>query len=300
MVQGFIGTLGPGVVRRGQQRFDERFRAMRQYVAVSCVLMLVGETPAQVVSYEGTSFPETESWERSTFCTPERLLAQGWLVQQVEPLECFDPPSGDRDSYVRSLSDFDGSGTFFVEWRVEADGPASEIPWGAPSALAVGSLGPVHYTFFIARDLAKLNRDNLLPIVFVQLAPGVPHTHRLELYGNKLYTWYIDGQAVDAGIPEGAFPSNTPSITWRARSAYVESVVRWDYIRYGVIPQDGSGDFNSDSLVDHQDYYFFHECLHRTAEIPDDPGCRWADMDASGAVDLLDFADFQVMFNAGE
>ncbi len=264
------------------------------------VFVVVPGTRAQVVSYEGTSFPNEVGWDRILYCTPERTLEESCLVHRVQPGECHPPPEGDQDNYLRPLSDFDGSQTFFVEWAVETDGPATEIPWGAPSAMAVGNLGGVRYTFFIARDLAKLNRDNLLPIVFVQLAPGVPHTHRLELYGDELYTWYIDGQAVDSGIPEGAFPSNTPSITWRARSAYVESVVRWDYIRYGVIPRDGSADFDSNSLIDHDDYYYFHECLHRTAEIPDDPGCRWADMDANGAVDLLDFADFQVMFTRSE
>ena len=87
-----------------------------------------------------------------------------------------------------SLEDFDGTPTFFVEWRIQTDGHRSEIVGVAPAALVAGSLGITNYHFTISRDQVRLIRDNLLPIVFVDVIPDVPHMYRLELYGNELYT----------------------------------------------------------------------------------------------------------------
>jgi hypothetical protein len=71
----------------------------------------------------------------------------------------------------------------------------------------------------------------------------------------------------------------------------------------GKIPEDGSGDYNSDAEVTLIDHYFFVDCL--TKDGPGifggpgedaGPGCRFADFDADSAVDLLDFAEFQNSF----
>ncbi len=268
------------------------------FQTATAILLLSAPGFAQVVSYEANSFPEPE-WERIVDCTPERWIEDGWLHQEVEALQC--DPVSDTDAYIRELGEFDGVATFFVEWRIEADGDRAEIPFGGPAALGSGSFGPVNYTFFIARDQAKLNRDNRLPIVFVDIQPGVPHTHRLELYGAERYVWYIDGEVVDSGRPEGQYPSNTPSMAWQARSRNLDSHVRWDYIRYGVIPEDGSGDYDSDDDVDQDDYYFFHECLAASGPgIDAGPGCRFADFDHDTDVDLDDFAAFQERFTESQ
>ncbi|MHC4065772.1 MAG: hypothetical protein ACYSUI_14920 [Planctomycetota bacterium] len=260
------------------------------------VLVAAGHVSADVVSYEATSFPGPE-WDRGRDCTPERWIEEGWLYQHLAPGECWAPPAGDREWYTRLIPEFDGVATFFVEWRLEADGDRSEITWGAPSALAAGSLGPVAYTFFIARDQAKLNRDNTLPIIYVDIEAGVPHTHRLELYGPDLYVWYIDGQVADSGVPEGSYPSNTPRITWGAKSAFLEATVKWDYVRYGTIPQPASGDYDSNGNVDLDDLYYFQECLSNSGpEVDAGPGCRFADFDDDTDVDLTDYAAFGSVF----
>ncbi len=180
------------------------------------------------------------------------------------------------------------------------------LPWGG-GALALGTNNGINYSFYIAGDQAKLNRDNTLPIIFVDLEPGVPHTHRLELYGADLYVWYIDGVIVDQGVPEGAFPSFNPRITWLAKAAWLPNTTVWDYVRYGTIPVDGRGDFDSDGFVDLDDYYFFQECLANNGpgifggpDLDAGPGCRFADFDFDTDVDLADFAVFQRAFTGGE
>lgn len=228
-------------------------------------------------------------------------MTEAWFWQHVELCDGFPPPGGQEGTYRRSLDEFLGEDRFFVEWRIETDGDRSELPWGGAAGFSAWSNGGVNYLFSIARDQAELNRDNRLPIVLVDIEPGVPHTHRLELYGDELYVWYIDGQVVDSGIPEGAFPSFNPNVNMRAKAAFLENTTRWDYVRWGSIPADGSGDFDSDGDHDLRDFYFLHECIlgvdrpiMRGGGV--DPGCLWADLNQDNVADLLDFAEFQVSF----
>jgi hypothetical protein len=134
-----------------------------------------------------------------------------------------------------------------------------------------------------------LNRDNTLPIVFVDIEPGVPHTHRLELRGDESYTWYIDGEIVDSGIPEGSFPTFNPNVNLRAKASWLPNSTRWNYVRWGTIPEY-EGDFNSDGQVDFYDLYFFQECL--TTEAGGWRGCAWADMNFDGDTDCDDWTLF--------
>ena len=90
----------------------------------------------------------------------------------------------------------------------------------------------------------------------------MPHTYRLELFADELYIWYIDGKSVDTGLPEGAYPTDSSNnIKWGAFSWFLENTVSWDYIRFGTIPKDGSGDYDGDALLGLDDFYFLHECL---------------------------------------
>lgn len=246
-----------------------------------------------VLVFEGTSFPDEDGWERNMFCTPERWLADGWFVVACDPGECSQQ-LGDFDDYNRWLPEFDGPPSFFVEWRAETDGPSSEFVAIAPASLTVGSLGPVNYQFVFARDLIYLYRDFDLPVVYVDLIAGVSHTYRLELYGADVYIWYIDGEIVDSGIPVGPYRF-FPIIGWNSASWMFPSTTRWDYIRLGTIPIDGSGDFDNDGLLDTEDFYFFEECVHPPG-VEAGPGCRFADFDDDSDVDFLDFAAFQVAF----
>ncbi|MCH7721349.1 MAG: hypothetical protein IH988_10250 [Planctomycetes bacterium] len=265
-----------------------------RFVASFCSLA-VASVHAQVVAYEGTSFPETEGWDRDTFCEPERWLEADQLFQQVDLDPCPPGPNGGRDSYSRSLSDFAGQSTFFVEWCMQTDGDSSEIDGTAPALLSAGGFSGVLYHFTIAKDQVRFLRDTLLPILWIDIEPEVAHTYRLELFGPDLYVWYIDSELIDWGVPEGAYPSEDATIDFRAKAWYLESTTQWDYIRYGTIPEPGSGDFDSDDDVDLDDYYFFQDCV-TGPNIDAGPGCVWADFDGDSDVDLIDFGHFQANF----
>ena len=168
--------------------------------------------------------------------------------------------------------------------------------------VAMGNFFGVSYHVTVSRDLVQFLRDVNLPIWFIEVQPNIPHTYRIELYPDR-YTFYIDGYVADEGLPEGPFPAYDSLITWRGKSWYLPCHNAWDYIRYGVIPVDGSGDFDSDEDVDARDFYFFHECLTNVRLGINGgpgqnagPGCRFADFDSDSDVDLHDLAAFQNAF----
>jgi hypothetical protein len=250
---------------------------------------------AQIVFFEAdTEFPEELGWERITYCTPERGIEDGAFWQEVQIGECERPPNGDRDAYRKFVSDMIGLDPFFFEWRVETDGDQSEIVGVAPVVFAAGSFGSVQYHFTISRDLVRFNRDIFEPLLFFDIDPDVPHTYRVELYGDETYIVFIDGVVVDSGVPAGSYPSAVPQVVWQLRSHFLDSTAQWDYIRFGQMPADGSVDFDSNGSVELFDFRYFAECRSNSGPGVDaGPGCRWADTDADTDVDAQDFAQFQ-------
>ena len=281
--------------RDGHAKRDSLEGAEKMSVRISAALVLLAAAPifASVVSYEADTSPVDAGWTLfQNYCNAAEWNSAGWLFQHVELCPGDPPPGGQVDAYTRSLADFLGAATFFLQWRGQTDAPNSEMDWGGGGAISVWSYGSVNYRFSIAADIAELNRDNTLPITRVPIAPGVPHTYRLELIGSASYTWFIDGQVIDTGIPEGPYPSFNPNMNFRAKAAFVGNTTKWDYIRYGTIPRPNSGDYDSDGLVTAADLYFFVDCLLAGNYDAAGPGCRWADMNGDGVANAADIQLF--------
>jgi len=255
---------------------------------------------AQVFSSEFFSDPISEGWDGVVYyCSPETWNDQGWYHQQLDHDACPPGPEGAADAYRRSLEPFNGMGPFFAEFRVVTDGYKSGIPNGSPPLeVALGNNAGVHYLISVERDLVGFLRAPD-PVWFINIEPGVPHTYRIELYPDR-YAFYIDANLIDEDVPEGPFPAHSSEIVWLGESWDLPCHNAWDYIRYGVIPLDASGDYDSDGAVTLEDFYFFHECLtndrpgiHGGPENDAGPGCRFADFDSDGDTDLRDFAALQ-------
>jgi hypothetical protein len=193
---------------------------------------------------------------------------------------------------------------------MHTDGPREGFPNVSPAAIVCGGTSHAFYHFTIAEDQARFI-DASLSVLLVDVAPEVAHTYRLELHGTEPYMWWIDGQVVDSAIPEGPYPTASSEIVFGARAATADGVtsVRWDSVRFGRIPDDQSGDYDSDAAVTLIDHYFFTDCLTKDGPgifggpqlggdpgVGAGPGCRWADTDADSDVDLADFAEFQNRF----
>jgi hypothetical protein len=288
---------------------------MSRFRQVAVFVVLVPALAPHIVTYEGDIFPEEVGWERRLAGTDgaERSLENGWFVQFVDLPDGSPGPFGNAEFYRRALADFGGEETFFVEWHVETDAPSSILDSsGTPVAVSAFGTAAANYHFTITDARVQVWRSNFLPILFVDIEPGVSHTYRLELCGQPLcgenqYAWHIDNRLGDSGVAEGPYPNDDSVLIWGAQHYEFDNTTRWDYIRFGRIPEDGSGDFDGDGVVTLDDFYFFHECLtNRRPGInggPDQdagPGCRFADFNADSSVDLADFAEFQVNFTAGE
>ena len=268
--------------------------------------VLLGATTAtslaQVVSSEFFTDPVSEGWDLIQKICAETWVDGTWYHQRFDLETCSTESDGGQDVYRRSLEPFNGVTPFFAEFRVHTDGDRSEIPGGAPALVAMGNFFGITYHVTMARNLVQFLRDVDLPILFIEIESGVPHTYRIELYPDR-YAFSIDNYLIDEGVSEGPFPAHDSRISWRGKSWFLPCENAWEYIRYGVIPVDGSGDYDSDTAVTLDDYYFFHECLtNQRLGINGGPGqdagpgCRFADFDFDTDVDLLDFAEFQLTF----
>ena len=257
---------------------------------------------ADVVTYDPGVFPEEEGWERRLADTygAERWIENGWLFHFVDQPDGWPGVLGNAEFYRRSIADFAGCESFFVEWRVETDAPASILDFsGTPVVVsAAGASYAVYHTTMTDARVA-LFRDTFIPIVFVDVQACMSHTYRVELRGISSYAWYIDDEVVDSGTPIGPYPTDSSFLIWGVHRDRFDATTRWKYLRYGTIPEDGSGDYDSDGKIDGFDFYFVAECLLGPGGGAS-RGCRFADLDQDDDVDLHDFALFQNAFTGAE
>jgi hypothetical protein len=275
-------------------------------IRIRATFLLLGAAAAplraQVLSSEFFANPVSEGWNLIQTICAETWVEDGWYQQGFDPDTCSTGSGAGQDAYVRSITDFNGEPEFFLEFHLQTDGDRSEIPRGAPAGISMANFAGVIYHVTVARDLVKFIGHFDLPGRFFEIEPGLPHTFRIELYPDW-YVFYIDGNVTDEGAPDGPFPAHDARITWLGRSWELPAENAWDYIRYGVIPLDGSGDFDSDGVVTPDDFYFFHECLSNRRlginggpGMDAGPGCRFADFNDDSSTDLSDFATFQLLF----
>jgi hypothetical protein len=256
------------------------------------VLVLAVPSLGQTISYEASSlFPERDGWTH--IIQPyqaDRWLDNGCLVQVAELVSHGKVVEGEDDPYYREFPEQAGLPSWYLQFRVITDSPPLYQDVG-PAAIAAGGFSGVLYHFIIGNNQIRFLRDVALPYVYVNVESGIPHTYRLELRPNS-YILYVDGVSVDAGIPEGPYPVTSSSITFRGKASTGVNITRWDYVRFGQIPIDHSGDFDSNAAVDANDLYFFVDCLLSPAYDAAGPGCKWADMNNDGVANGADVSAF--------
>jgi len=114
---------------------------MPQFRFVPLGLAFASALTAGVICYEGDTGPIGEGWTPNTVCNPVTFLDAGSYHQHVDLCDGFPPPGGQRESFTRDISEFVGTEKFFLEWRVQTTGDASEIPGTAPSSMVAGGAG---------------------------------------------------------------------------------------------------------------------------------------------------------------
>lgn len=81
----------------------------------------------------------------------------------------------------------------------------------------------------------RFNRDNV-EVHYIDIEPGRPHRHRLEVFGGYWFTYLIDGETVVAGRPRGAYPTQDSELIWWARYYLTEHTTWWDFMEWGEMP----------------------------------------------------------------
>ena len=167
---------------------------------------------------------------------------------------------------------------------------------GVPSgvSLTAGTSSTFHFT--VTTDQVRFIRDNPIGLVqYRDITPNIHHTYYLALHNDLSYEWYIDGVVVNSGQYPSAFPTINARLNWWSRYYLTEQTAQWDYVRYGVIPQDASGDFNNNGTIDDTDLTYFIDCLLGPDYDAAGPGCKWADLNSDGTANA---ADIQAFANA--
>ncbi len=174
---------------------------------------------AQLVSYDGTAFPEEtgDGWIRLDVLYPaDRWLDSGWFVQNAHVLGGGPPVIGEWGFYRRELEDHAGLTTWQLTWVMATDGPQA---FGAvsPASIVAGGNSGGFYHFTIAKDEVRLIRGSQFPMVFANIEEGMSHVYRLELRNTPptgTYVFSIDGEVIDAGVAEGFYPTDDSRVTF--------------------------------------------------------------------------------------
>ena len=275
---------------------------MRTVFAMWTVLAVAISARGDVFSSEFRALPTEEGWELvAPACGVSAAIENGHYVQRLDPQGCPAPPDGAQETYARSTGSFHGAAGQFVEFRVWTSGDGSGVCNQGPIQVKLSLFGGAYWWIDVTSNSAAFRFATVYPSLPFFFPPGAAHTVRLELewpldLAQPIFRFFVD----DVFLLNGSVGSSWNDFTlleWSGTSCQTPIENRWGYIRYGDIPIDGSGDFDSDGLIDQRDYFFFHDCFARRGPGQGDgPGCRFADMDGDTDVDLRDFADFQVRF----
>ncbi|MBU0638556.1 MAG: hypothetical protein KKB50_06800 [Planctomycetes bacterium] len=201
---------------------------MRMLMFVLAVLgVLVAQAGAEQfwITYEGNDLPENEGWTRVTYNGEAyRWIEDGALV--IDSLH--DPRIEDLANMERWMDPEPGE-LYVAEWRLLVDEGSGNSDAGVAIAR---SFEPGFVVFYFGPDLAWNGLDNL----WWDIEPGVFHTYRFESYDVVDFDFFIDGQLVQEGTFQDA-ASNQSFISFGDRIDGQASLSRWDYVRFGVVPE---------------------------------------------------------------
>ena len=183
------------------------------------------------VAYEGNDYPENEGWQRIWYYTPaERSLEDGCLVLDMRDdpfmVEFYDWPTGGH-------VDPDPGELLVMQWRLRVD----EVDgYSGPGILIGADNGSVAAFKFHENKI----RDTFYAGVEAYFEPGLFHEFELRSYDMMEYQLYIDG---NLALQHSFKPETThvSRMSWGHGVTGVTSLTRWDYVRFGVVPEPSAG-----------------------------------------------------------
>ena len=181
------------------------------------------------IAYEGNDFPENEGWRRNINAAGG---ANRWIEDGALVIDSLHNAAIIDDYVIDGISD-PGPGELFVaEWRVLSE----EMPLSIDAGVTIARTAvPGHVFFGIGLEEVFVRRESET----IPITPGEWHAYRMESEDMVQYTLAIDGQEVFSGLFEDqSFLQSF--VLWGDMFNGAASLTRWDYVRFGVVPEPAS------------------------------------------------------------
>ena len=203
---------------------------------MSALIALLTLTPIATadqywVAYEGNDLPENEGWSR-TFTDPNNVVGRGGAIRTFEDgalvLDSLESV-WIVDFYQMSRPIDPGPGEYFrMEWRARYDRVAPRTDPG----VSVFS----DESWAVAFEFSDSDMRSVFePGVTASFAPGVSHEFELLSADMREYEVHIDGVLALTGAFDRVFSASR--VGWGDVIQGGVSVSRWDYMRFGVVPE---------------------------------------------------------------
>jgi len=200
------------------------------FFAVAAVGVIVSTAGAEQfwIAYEGNDFPENEGWTRLTGAGgANRWIEDGALViDSLHDVHIYDV------ALMEHWMDPDPGELFVAEWRLLVEAGSD---YRDPGVAIARSFSPGFVEFLFGPETAWNALDNIC----FDIEPGVFHTYRFESADMVGFDFFIDNQLVQEGTFQDA-ASNQSFIDFGDLLDGRASLSRWDYVRFGVVPEPSS------------------------------------------------------------
>ena len=221
---------------------------MRITFLISLALLLAGPAAALAepywIAWEGDALPEEQGWERphGSWGGPGtgeayRSLENGVLTfDSLHDAGVYDMAWLDLPGQM----DPDPGEVFLMEWRLVVDQVIGEFD---PGIGLCSDLSMVLGFYFSEDALLGAFEDELV----IPISAGTFHDYRVVSTDMLEYDLYVD----DEHVWHGAFEQSVgPAyVAWGDGVMGAASLHRWDYFRFGVVPEPGSFALLASSII---------------------------------------------------
>lgn len=211
-------------------------RMLMSLVVTSYALAWPAVADPYWIAYEGNDFPENEGWGR-IHSDPNGVVGQGGAIRTLEDgVLVLDS----RESVM--IVDFyeiwrpidpDAGEVFVMQWGLSVPEVASSYPYDL--SVSVFSDESFAVGFEIGESSLRSGFENLATVYF---DPGVAHDFELTSTDMREYELRIDREVVRYG--DFASVITASRVGWGDGIQGATSLSRWDYFRFGVVPEPNS------------------------------------------------------------
>jgi hypothetical protein len=201
------------------------------FTVVAALGALVAQAGAEQywIAYEGNDFPENEGWRRNINAAGG---ANRWIEDGALVIDSLHNAAIIDDYVIDGISD-PGPGELFVaEWRVLSEEMLFWYDAGVTIARSAVP-GDVFIVYGVDEILVWREWEH------IPIAPGEWHAYRVESEDMVEYSLSLDEEEVFTGLFEDqSFLQSF--VGWGDLANGAASLTRWDYVRFGVVPEPHS------------------------------------------------------------